>query len=196
MIVALFAAPAAASDDFASLRRNAAAIESIQADFTQKKIMKILSKPLVSEGRFVYAAPDSVRWEYLRPLKSVVLSHRGETRRFLAADGKMVEDTSGGVKAMSIVLGEVAGWMNGRFEDNPSFTAKLTQEKDQTLVTLSPASDAIGRMMQRIEIVLSRRDATVRSVRIVESADAETIIEFNKVRVNEALPPRLFQDVQ
>jgi len=196
LIMILSAASAAASDHFAELRQNAAAIESIQADFTQKKLMKILSKPLVSEGRFAYAAPDSVRWEYLRPLQSVVLSHRGETRRFLAAGGKMVEDTSGGVKAMSIVLGEVSGWMQGRFEDNPSFTASIHRKQDQTFVILTPATESLGRMMRQIEIVLSRRDATIRSVRLVESADAETVIEFKNVRVNAELPAGLFQDVQ
>ncbi len=195
IVFLILAAPLSAADDFDVLRQNASAIRTIQADFTQKKIMKILSKPLVSEGRFVFAAPDSVRWEYVRPLRSVVLSSQGQTRRYIAAGGKMVEDTSGGVKAMSIVLAEVAGWMSGRFDDNPSFTASVKDSAEETVVILTPVAEGLSRMMQRIDIVLLKRDATIRSVRIVENADAETLIDFTRVRINTELPPRVFQDV-
>jgi outer membrane lipoprotein-sorting protein len=46
----------AGADDFEQLRKDAAGIKTIQARFVQKKQMKILSRPLVSEGRFFYRA--------------------------------------------------------------------------------------------------------------------------------------------
>ena len=120
---------AAFADSFEQLRRESANIQTIQARFVQKKFMKILVKPLISEGRFYYVAPDSFRWEYLKPLRSVVIADRGDTRRFTASGGKMIEDKSGGAQAMKIVLGEVTGWMSGKFDQNPSFTATLKKEQ-------------------------------------------------------------------
>ena len=71
------------ADDFAKLRKDSARISTMTADFVQKKSMKILSKPLISNGKFYYAAPDSIRWEYSKPLKSVVLSGKGQTKRYI-----------------------------------------------------------------------------------------------------------------
>ncbi len=34
-------------------------------------------KTLVSKGRFYFQAPDSVRWEYIAPVRSVLLMRRG-----------------------------------------------------------------------------------------------------------------------
>ncbi|MEI6609713.1 MAG: outer membrane lipoprotein carrier protein LolA, partial [Deltaproteobacteria bacterium] len=68
---------AAFADSFEQLRRESANIQTIQARFVQKKFMKILVKPLISEGRFYYVAPDSFRWEYLKPLRSVVIADQG-----------------------------------------------------------------------------------------------------------------------
>ena len=195
LLILLMALPAhARADDFERLRKDSARIQTISADFVQKKVMKILSKPLVSEGKFYYAAPDSLRWEYVKPLKSVVISEKGKTRRYMAAGGKMVEDKTGGAQAMKIVLDEVAGWMGGRFTANPSFTAVL-KEGPMTQITLTPVGKGMAGMIEKIEITISRKDASVQSVRIVESATAETRIDFKNVVINQSIQPSVFRDV-
>jgi outer membrane lipoprotein-sorting protein len=183
------------ADDFEQLRRDSARISTISADFVQKKFMKILARPLISEGKFYYAAPDSIRWEYSKPIKSVVISGRGNTKRYIASGGKMVEDKTGGAQAMKIVLDEVAGWMSGKFDSNPSFTATL-KEGPSTQITLTPVGKSMAGMIEKIEITVSRKDAAVKSVRIVESVTAETRIDFQQVVINKGIHPSVFQDVQ
>lgn len=183
------------ADNFERLRRDSSRISTISADFVQKKFMKILSKPLVSEGKFYYTAPDSIRWEYSKPIKSVVISDKGNTKRYIASGGKMIEDKTGGAQAMKIVLDEVAGWMSGKFTSNPSFTAAL-KEGSNTQITLTPVGKSMAGMIEKIEITVSRKDASIKSVRIVESATAETRIDFQHVVINQEIQPSVFQDVQ
>jgi outer membrane lipoprotein-sorting protein len=195
LLMVLVALPVSVrADDFERIRKESSRISTISADFVQKKVMKILSKPLVSEGKFYYAAPDSIRWEYSKPIKSVVISSKGNTRRYIASGGKMVEDKTGGAQAMKIVLNEVAGWMSGRFDSNPSFAATL-REGANTQITLTPVDKSMAGMIEKIEITVSRKDASVKSVRIIESATAETRIDFQHVVINKAVHPSVFQDV-
>lgn len=196
LLMLLLALPICArADDFAGLRKDAARISTISADFVQKKTMKILSKPLVSEGKFYFMQPDFIRWEYSKPVKSVVISGKGATRRYIASGGKMVEDKTGGVQAMKIVLDEVAGWMNGKFDSNPSFTATL-KEGVSTVITLTPVEKSMSGMIEKIEITVSRKDMSIKSVRIIESASAETRIDFTHVVINKEINPSVFRDVQ
>ena len=183
------------ADSFDQLRKDSANIQTIQASFVQKKSMKILTKPLVSDGRFYYVAPDSFRWEYLKPLRSVVIVYKGDTRRYTASGGKMIEDKSGGAQAMKIVLSEVTGWMSGKFDQNPSFTATL-KEGTNTLITLSPEGKSMAGMIEKIEITISKKAATVKSVKIIESANAATRIDFTNVEINKVISSSVFQDVQ
>ncbi len=183
------------ADDFAQLRKDAASIKTVQAAFVQKKIMKILSRPLVSEGRFFYAAPDSFRWEYLKPVKSIVLSGKGEAKRYIMSQGKMVEDKSGGVQAMRIVLGEVVNWMSGKFDLNPSFQAAVTEGKN-TLITLVPVERNMAGMIEKIEISVVKKSMAIKSVRIIESENAATIIDFSNVEINKTINASVFQDVE
>lgn len=196
LLILLMLLPASVrADNFERLRRDSSRISTISADFVQKKFMKILSKPLVSEGKFYYTAPDSIRWEYSKPIKSVVISDKGNTKRYIASGGKMVEDKTGGAQAMKIVLDEVAGWMSGKFTSNPSFTATL-KEGSNTQITLTPVGKSMAGMIEKIEITASRKDASIKFVRIVESATAETRIDFQHVVINQEIQPSVFQDVQ
>jgi outer membrane lipoprotein-sorting protein len=185
----------AGETEFEKLRQESVKIKTLQADFIQKKSMKILSKPLVSEGRFYFIVPDSFRWEYFKPLKSIVIAHKNATRRYIHADGKMVEDKTGGAQAMRIVLNEVAGWMNGRFDQNPSFKASISKAGN-TKITLTPVEKSMADFIKKIEITLSPKEGVVKSVKIFEGADNYTQINFNNVKINEAISPTVFQDVQ
>ncbi|MRR16115.1 MAG: outer membrane lipoprotein carrier protein LolA [Deltaproteobacteria bacterium] len=195
LLAVLLMAPLAAwADDFAELRRDAARISTISADFVQRKFMKILSRPLVSEGKFYFAKPDSIRWEYIKPVKSVAVSGKGVAKRYIVSEGKMVEDKTGGARVMKIVLDEVAGWMSGRFDSNPSFAASL-KEGTPTVITLTPVEKSMSGMIEKIEIIISRKDMTIKSVRIIESATAETRIDFAHVVINKEINPSVFRDV-
>ncbi len=193
--VLLMVFPAAAGvNDIDRLRTDASRITSLSADFVQKKSMKILSAPLVSTGKFFYAAPDSIRWEYVKPIRSIVISDKGNSKRYIASGGKMIEDKTGGAQAMKIVLDEVAGWMKGNFTSNPTFTASV-REGPETQIILTPAGKNMAGLIEKIEITVSRRDAVVKTVRIVESASAETRIDFLHAVLNQPLPPGTFQDI-
>jgi outer membrane lipoprotein-sorting protein len=183
------------ADDFERLRKESARITTMSADFVQKKSMKILSKPLVSEGKFFYAAPSSIRWEYQKPLRSVIISGPGTTRHYIASGGKMIEDKTGGAQAMKIVFDEVAGWMSGKFNSNSAFTATL-KEGPVTQITLKPVGKGMAGMIEKIEITISRKDRSVQSVRIVEGANAETQINFQHVVLNKGIHSSVFQEVQ
>jgi len=194
--ILLLSLPVSASaDSFEQLRKDSANIKTIKARFVQKKFMKILTKPLISEGRFYYVAPDSFRWEYLKPLRSAVIAYKGDTRRYVVSGGKMIEDKAGGMQAMKIVLGEVTGWMSGKFDQNPSFAATL-KEGTNTQITLTPVGKSMSGMIEKIEITVSKKAAAVKSVKIIENANAFTQIDFSDMEVNKVISDKTFQDVE
>jgi len=185
----------ALADNFEQLRKDAANIQTIQARFVQSKSMKILSKPLISEGRFYYVSPDSFRWEYFKPLKSIVIAHKGETKRYISSGGKMTEDKTGGVQAMKIVLNEITAWMSGKFDQNPSFKATL-KEGTYTEITLTPVGKSMAGMIEKIIITVSKKDTAVKSVKIIESENSLTRIDFSDAVINKVIPESTFQDIE
>lgn len=180
------------ADAWDGIRAAANKVESIRADFVQEKHLPILARPLVSEGRLFYRRPDALRWEYTAPVKSVLLLHGGEARRFVQTDGKVVQDDGASLRAMQFVMPEISGWFAGRFQDNPLFEATL---QPGGRILLVPKEAGMGRFIQRIEIFLSDRPGMIDQVLIFESEDAFTRMRFNNTQVNPALDERLFREM-
>ena len=180
---------------WAALRKGAAGIKSLKATFKQRKLLKILKKPLVSRGSFYFKAPSSVRWEYSRPIRTLSLVHQGKVRRYTwSSTGKPVKDSAGSVEAMRTVLEQISGWLAGRFDADGVFSARLGSG-DAPVVLLSPNKKEMTRFIKRVELHFSDRPGVVKSVLIVESARASTELIFEGVKVNADLPDRLFKKI-
>ena len=167
-------------------------IDTIEADFTQEKHLKILSKPLVSKGAFYYLAPNSLRWEYTAPFKSILLLHDGKTRRYMHNGSAFTEDTDMNAQGMQVVLQQIALWLGGRFEEDPIFQAAL---KPDRVIVLTPREKAFSQMIQHIDLKLSDTPGILKSVTIYEGPDSFTRLLFSNVRINQGIPVILFQKV-
>jgi outer membrane lipoprotein-sorting protein len=181
------------ADSWESIRAAAENVNAISADFVQEKHLPILAKPLVSNGRFVYRRPDSLRWEYRSPVKSVLLMIDGKARRFVESEQGLVEDVSARMQATQFVMPEIGGWLSGRFEDNPMFDARL--EEDGRIV-LIPKDEGMARFIQRIELHLSERPGVIEQVLIFEGEEAYTRMQFTDIQVNPVIEDRLFREVE
>lgn len=184
------------ADSWEGLREASVKITSLDARFVQRKTLPILAKPFVSNGRFIFQAPASLRWEYDDPVRSVLMMHGGAVKRYLKDGGGWREDAGVSLSAMQTVMAEILNWQQGRFDANPHFQASLQGGPDPR-VTLVPRDPAMKKMIQQIELSLSREQAGVmKSVRVVEDERSFTLIEFQQVRINRPQRASLFVDVE
>ena len=117
------------ANNWDDIERESAKIQSVTAHFSQEKHMQILTKPLVSKGRFYFQAPDSVRWEYTSPVRSVLLMRKGDIKRYTMGSRGFVEDSGGSLESMQIVLQEISRWSRGQFTGNEHFSATIKRGK-------------------------------------------------------------------
>jgi outer membrane lipoprotein carrier protein len=196
MVLSMLAVPALA-DDWEQLRQDTQGIKTIQADFVQKKKLKILKVPLVSKGTFRFQAPGLVRWQYESPVKVVTLVVDGAVKRYTwTSDRGYVLDSSSNLEAMRIVMEKITGWLAGKFAEDDIFKATLkVQEGGPPTVILMPENEAIARFIERVELVFSSTPGVLASVRIIEGPAAETVLRFENVKLNETVDQGQFKDV-
>jgi len=180
------------ADSWDDLKAAAGRISSVSAAFVQEKHMKILAKPLISEGLLYFQTPNSLRWEYQRPIQSILIAHAGETKKFIRKNGRVIVDAAANAPAMQFVVDEISRWLKGRFDENPLFSARLVPGRK---IVLIPADKGLADIIQRIELELSPRPGILESVMVYESKDAYTRIVFTHAEINLSLDRRLFEDV-
>lgn len=162
---------------------------SVQATFVQEKHLKILNRPLLSSGTFAFQAPQSLRWEYLKPLHSVLLMHKGRAVKLIEHDDRFEQDNGAGVDTMQVVLADMGNWLDGRFDDNPLFSASQHQGN---MVVLTPKEAGLQAIITRIELHQGAQAGMMEKVVIVEGPDAFTQLTFANTTLNQPIPETMF----
>jgi outer membrane lipoprotein-sorting protein len=177
------------ADTWEEIRGATGTIQTIKADFVQEKHLSILSRPFISKGVFYYQAPDSLRWEYTSPVRSILLMHKGEMRRYMETGKGLIEDSRMDPKGMQIILQEIALWLGGRFSDDPAFDAVL---KDGRRIVLTPKEKGFSKMIEHIDLRLSDTPGIIKSVEIYEDRDSFTRLQFQNTEINKGIEETLF----
>jgi len=165
------------------------AIQTIQAKFTQEKHLKILQKPLISTGTFIFAAPDSLRWEYHTPIPSLLLMHDGTIQKYTQQNGTFVADRGMRLDSMRVILTEIGNWLDGRFRGNDMFTASFPSKNT---VLLEPKDPALAGLISTIELKLADQRGLLDSVTITEGPQAYTTMTFTNRVLNQDIPDSAF----
>jgi outer membrane lipoprotein-sorting protein len=168
---------------------SAVRLRSVQADFTQEKHLKILARPLVSQGILAFQTPQSLRWEYLRPLHSILLLHEGQMRKLIEREGGFEQDNGAGIDAMRVVLQDIGSWLDGRFTDNPLF--QVTRAGERTVV-LTPKEQGLQAVISRIELQLGPEEGVMEQVTIFEGPESFTQLRFTNTVLNREIPAGTF----
>ena len=177
-------------DSEKEIRAAAEVVETVAADFVQEKHMKMLARPLVSSGRFFYAAPGSLRWQYDEPMKSLLLTHEGKTARYAFEQGRWVEQGGFDFQAMQVITEQIAGWLGGRFVESALFSARLAPGRRIVLV---PKREGFSRFIERIELQLADTPGVLTSVVLIEGKETYTRIRFSDVQINRPVDPARFK---
>lgn len=164
-------------------------LRSVQADFSQEKHLKILARPIVSTGSFTFQAPQSLRWEYRTPIRSILLMHGGKVRKFVEREGVLAEDKGMRLDAMQIVLAEISNWLDGRFTDNAMFAVSFP--KKQTIL-LTPKEPGLAALISSIELKLGDQAGLLDKVIIFEGPGAFTSLTFSNRIINQEIPAAVF----
>ena len=169
----------------------AAAVKTMQADFTQTKHLRLLSDKLVSRGRMYYQQSDRLRWEYTEPYACTFLLN-GQKVLLRNARRQDVIDTR-----QNRLFGEIARIMmqsvTGQgLTASKDFSATVATTPQEYVATLVPQRKDLRQMFQQIILHFSRSEKMVTQVELIEKRGDRTIIELKNIRLNATIPPALF----
>lgn len=152
-----------------------AGVKSLQADFMQVKEMAIVKEKMVSSGKMYYQ-DGSLRWEYLKPSKSVYVTDKDQMK-----SNRMFRS----------MAGLMAGSLTGINLNDPSFKVTMYSPGKGYVAELVPLKREMKQMFTKIRLLFGA-DNRVRQVELEES-QGRTVITLSNVKYNVSLDPGLFK---
>lgn len=205
-LVALAAAPLAAQDPeiealrgseklAAVLKRVAsvqAEIRTLQADFEQRRVSRLLAEPSVSQGRLYLRVPDQVRWEYLSPRTMTVLIAGGYATTY-RPDERRAERVAIGRMQRRVFHYMTVTEPLDELRDHFSFTFRdPIGSKGNYQLILKPTHPIIARRISELAIEIDRREYLPLSFSYTEPDGDSTAYRFRNVVRNGEIAEAMF----
>ncbi len=173
------------------IQQAAAAIQTMQCDFTQTKQLKMLNDQLVSKGKLYYQKSDKLRWEYVTPYaytfilngRQVLLKRSNRSDVMDVAQNKIFKEIA------QIMMSSVTGTA---LTDEKRFKVSIQEEGTEYIATLWPQQKTLKQTFQKMVVHLSRQQGVVSSIILTEKNGDQTVINLKNIRLNETIGANMF----
>lgn len=163
---------------------------SIRSDFTQEKNLSMLSEKITSKGNFWFKKDSRVRMEYNQPFKYLMILNKDKV---YVKDGQKESKVSTKSNKMFQQINKIMiDCMQGTMLANTDFKTRVFENKNNTLVELTPVSKGLKELFKSINVVVDKKDFSVASIQMLEISGDNTIMRFTNKELNASIPDTLF----
>ncbi len=154
--------------------------QNIQGGFTQQRFLKSLSKPIVSQGKFVLLANKGLLWQMQQPF---AVDLRVKKDGIMQWNGSqwVANNKLGQSEQINLFLGLLSGDISAL---SAQFDLQLSGSPQQWRLTLTPSSLLMKQIFNHIII---KGDGLVREIELDEKQGDRTLILFSQVQTNQPL---------
>ena len=163
---------------------------SVKADFTQEKNLSMLSEKITSKGNFWFKKDSRVRMEYNQPFKYLMILNKD---RVYVKDGQKESRVSTKSNKMFQQINKIMiDCMQGTMLENTDFKTRVFENKNNTLVELTPVAKGMKELFKSINVIVDKKDFSVLSIEMNELSGDNTIMRFTNKELNVSIPDTLF----
>lgn len=165
------------------LKKEAAAIKSIESDFTQEKYMDVFEEKVVSQGRFYYQKENKIRMDYTRPLDYRIIING--TKLKMVSEEKSSIVNLGSNPLMNEMKGMLSACMIGDLQSiGASYQLEYFETPATYIVRVRPVSKSVQAYIRQIIITFDKKDLSVQKLRLAENTNDYTEYWFSGKKYN------------
>ena len=121
----------------AKMEKSSNALRTLQCDFVQSKLMKLLSKEMQSKGVLYFVKPDKIRWQYTTPYDYTFIMNGDKVQIKSAKSTKNIDIQGNKIfrQITTIILNTVTG---GGIMNSADFDVTLYKQGDVYFAKMLP----------------------------------------------------------
>lgn len=163
---------------------------SIKSDFTQEKVLSMLSEKIVSKGKFWFKKENRVRMEYTHPYQYLMILNKDKV--YVKDGQKESKLSTRSNKVFQQINKIMIDCMQGTMLNNSDFKTRIFENKGQSLVELVPVSKGLKELFRAITVTIENKDFSVSVIEMQELSGDNTIIRFINKDLNAEIQDKLF----
>jgi outer membrane lipoprotein-sorting protein len=164
-------------------------VAAFSCDFVQERNLALFAEPVLFYGSLSIARPDRLRWEFKKPLPSVLV-FSGDQGMRCSGDTPPVHFDLGSDPIMRTVAEQLWLWLGGDYTQLEELY--LLEKAGPATLRISPQDDTIAEYIDAVSITFTAVDRQPEKVEIIEPGGDSTVITFHSCVLNNSPPDILF----
>ena len=175
------------------LKQEQDALRTLLVEFSQEKHLSLFADVVRAEGFCLFRRPETVRFEFTAPYRSVLVAQGIQVAHFEHAGNQWERIRVNNPDVVRLVIGQISSWICGQFRNGSDIYSIAAFRDKDVLVRLTPRLQDLRRYITAVEVRFEIADkARVTSVTIREPNGDFTILLFKRERRNISLADELF----
>lgn len=174
-----------------SLEEAGRAVRTLQASFTETKVLVLLDEKTESRGTVFLQVPGRFRWNYEAPQESVVLVKDGRFARYFPKSKQVFRGEAKGEADLLVGFGPGAAGLGKKYEATLEGEEGVGEVRTYVL-DLKPRAGQSG-LFSAIRLYVDEARFVPVQTRLTEPTGDFTTVRFEKMRINEKLPAGAFE---
>jgi len=174
-----------------SLEEAGRAVRTLQASFTETKVLVLLDEKTESRGTVFLQVPGRFRWNYEAPQESVVLVKDGRFARYFPKSKQVFRGEAKGEADLLVGFGPGAAGLGQKYEATLEGEEAVGEVRTYVL-DLKPRAGQSG-LFSAIRLYVDEARFVPVQTRLTEPTGDFTTVRFEKMRINEKLPAGAFE---
>jgi outer membrane lipoprotein-sorting protein len=172
-----------------------AGVKTLRATFAQRKRLEVLDDVALTKGTMALEMASKLRWEYVEPVKTLLVVNGARARRERTSRKGEVTSTTFALADEPIAAAtaeQVFLWVGGRTaEAAKSHVLELLSEKPLS-VRATPRDERVAKVIVAVDLDFAGEPLHLSRIVLEETSKTRTEIEFTGVERNPELPADLF----
>ncbi|NDV26731.1 outer membrane lipoprotein carrier protein LolA [Desulfovibrio sp. JC010] len=180
------------ADFLKKLQAQSQSITTISSDFTQQSHIKLFADVMESKGRFFFARPENLRWEYTTPFVSGFLLKGQTGLKWDGTDKKASLFNTETSPEMAIISEQIMAWTTMNIPWLQSLYSIKVTKYSPAVMELTPKSGKTRQFLNLIRIYFAPEASHLKSIELHEPGGDYTKIIFSNVHLNQNLAQEIF----
>lgn len=164
---------------------------TIVSDFIQEKNLSVLSEKIISKGQFCYKKQNNIRWEYMEPIQYLIIISNNQLFTRDDKNQKLYDIQSN--KMFQEMNRFISGCIQGDIlKNDKDYVIEYFENNKRYFVKLVPRAEKMKEMLKEVQIYFDKNDLTVSGLKMVESGEDYTKIDFMNKKLNTDIPIEKF----
>jgi outer membrane lipoprotein-sorting protein len=183
-----------AKDVLLRVEKKMSEVKTIEADFTQEKVLSAFTHPLLSKGKIYIQKPLLFSWRVDTPVKYCMVIKDDSLKQW-DEETKQVQHISLSDKpGFSDVIAQIKIWFSGAYSSLVNdYEVKVISEDPVQLEFAPKASNPAGDVIKTVCVSFEKDERYLREIRIQEKGGDKTTLTFSSAKLNTAIDPSAWE---